>query len=59
MSCEKALITTHNQGDNGASESAVEEESAVCAWYVALGSAHLPIGGLSRFSCIFIFVCSR
>jgi hypothetical protein len=59
MSSEKTLVTTHNQSDYGAGEianlSQRRKEEKGLAWAMT----HVPIGGLSSFSCSLIFVCSR
>lgn len=61
MGSEKTMVTAHNQSNDGACEGTVGKESAVHSRHVMLRFVftHLPSGGLSKFCCIFNFVCSR
>jgi hypothetical protein len=57
MRSEKTLLMTHNQGDDGTCERAVD----IVSVYDSMRSSktNVPTGGLSRLSCIFFFACSR
>ena len=59
MGGEKTLFMPHNQGDYGASQSAVFVTSAIKNLFILQALTHLPTGGLSSFCCNFNFVCSR
>jgi hypothetical protein len=55
VSSEQALLMTHNNGYYGAGQRAASRQSFATFVFV---DTDLPTGGLSKLSCIFLFICS-